>query len=60
MVFTKEVIVDTYRALADCTNCKRESQHNVPKGTTIADFLREVKCPHCGCETVIKSISQPS
>jgi transcription elongation factor Elf1 len=50
---------DKYKALADCRNCLRESEHDVPKGIRIVDYLEKQECPFCGCTTLSKSTVQP-
>ena len=52
-------MTDTYKAKADCRNCLNESEHDVPKGIRIVDFLEKRECPHCGCQSLSKSVNQP-
>jgi len=41
---------ETYFEKRKCENCGKENTLNIPKGTTIKDFLKNVKCFNCGCE----------
>lgn len=39
----------TYLLVKDCANCGYHNVFNVPKGKTVYDFLKLIKCQNCGC-----------
>ena len=53
---TNSIINDTYQIAVYCDNCwwgvGFNTKLNVPKGTTVADFIKKEECPQCGCKTL--------
>jgi hypothetical protein len=45
---TKEKI-ETYQHTERCPNCGRPNECQIPKGTTISEFLTQLNCFFCGC-----------
>lgn len=46
---------DTYTIHIRCSNCTFGRQAiEVKKGTTVADFLKKLRCTRCGCFTLIQ------
>lgn len=44
-------MTETYFIKKTCKNCGKQITLNIPKGTTIQDFLKENdKCFNCGCK----------
>lgn len=51
--------IEYYEVPIHCGNCKRPNNAigesywvKIPKGTTIDDFLKQMKCKYCGCITL--------
>ena len=44
----------SYKIYTNCTNCGHRQESNVPKGTTVKDFIASQisKCSNCGCTTL--------
>jgi hypothetical protein len=42
---------ETYDILVNCTNCSTQNSVQIPKGTTVHDFLAAgADCSNCGCD----------
>lgn len=46
--------IDSYYIDWKCDNCSDESYLEIPKGTTVEDFLKTKICDACGCNLTIK------
>lgn len=52
---------ETYGISVECSNCGYghaeffDRVTEIPKGVTIADYLRHKECPRCGCHTLRKA-----
>lgn len=49
------MIPDTYEHREGCDNCSKMQTFDIPKGVTICDFMRGVKCSNCGCSMIRSS-----
>lgn len=49
----KEIYKEIYRRRIRCSNCDVEVFINIPVGTLIKTFLRDLKCDNCGCKCMV-------
>ena len=48
-LFTNKNKEPSYEIKVICSNCTNETYLEIPKGTTVKDFLTRSKCNTCGC-----------
>ncbi len=48
---------ENYEVVLECKNCNEDVEVDIPKGTTITEFIKKTSgvCNYCGCHTLKQS-----
>jgi DNA-directed RNA polymerase subunit RPC12/RpoP len=41
---------ETYSMTYECSNCNAEIDYDIPRGTTVDDYVADKICEECGCK----------